>query len=135
MTTISPTSTAGAATAGSITATAKGTTLDSTAFLKLLIAELKNQDPTKPMDSTQMVAQLSSFSQVEQAAATNTKLGSILDALTAGQAAGLLGRTISPADGAPPGVVEAVRISEKGPIAVLADGSEVLVTSGVSVRR
>jgi flagellar basal-body rod modification protein FlgD len=134
MTTISSTSTAGSATAGSITATAKGTALDSTAFLKLLIAELKNQDPTKPMDSTQMVAQLSSFSQVEQATAANAKLGSILDALTAGQAAGLLGRTISTADSTQSGVVEAVRVSEKGAIAVLADGTEVLVTSGVLVR-
>ena len=36
-------------------------TLDYSAFLRLLIAEMKNQDPTKPMDSAQYVAQLASF--------------------------------------------------------------------------
>ena len=38
-------------------------TLDYNAFLQLLIAQMKNQDPTKPMDSAQYMAQLASFSE------------------------------------------------------------------------
>ncbi|MBL4619738.1 MAG: hypothetical protein JKX88_06535 [Marinicaulis sp.] len=53
---------------------------DFESFLKLLTAQLKNQDPLSPLDSTQFVAQLASFSSVEQQVATNTKL----DALVAG---------------------------------------------------
>ena len=52
--------------------------LDYKAFLQLLIAQLKNQDPTQPMDSTQFVAQLATFSQVEQSVSTNSKLDSLL---------------------------------------------------------
>ena len=35
-------------------------------FLKLLVTQLKNQDPTSPQDGTQFVAQLAQFSGVEQ---------------------------------------------------------------------
>jgi flagellar basal-body rod modification protein FlgD len=51
------------------------TAVDYQSFLRLLVAEMKNQDPTNPMDSTQYVAQLASFSQVEQSVQINSKLG------------------------------------------------------------
>jgi flagellar basal-body rod modification protein FlgD len=35
-------------------------------FLQLLVAQMKNQDPTAPQDPTQFVTQLSQFSEVEQ---------------------------------------------------------------------
>ena len=35
-------------------------------FLKLFVAQLKNQDPSSPQDPTQFVAQLAQFSQLEQ---------------------------------------------------------------------
>jgi len=34
-------------------------------FLQLLVAQLKNQDPTQPMDSTTFVTQLAQFQQLE----------------------------------------------------------------------
>ena len=45
--------------------------MDYNAFLKLLIAQMKNQDPTEPMTSTQYMAQFATFSQVEQSIKTN----------------------------------------------------------------
>ena len=48
------------------TAQSSPSDLDYNSFLKLLIAQLQNQDPSQPMDSTAFVAQLASFSQVEQ---------------------------------------------------------------------
>lgn len=42
------------------------TTLDKNAFLQLMIAQMKNQDPLSPMDNSQMVAQLATFSTLEQ---------------------------------------------------------------------
>ncbi len=55
-------------------------TLDQQDFLMLLTTQLKNQDPTKPLDSTQFVAQLAQFSQVSGVQEMNASLA----ALTAG---------------------------------------------------
>ncbi len=46
--------------------TAEQQSLGEDAFLKLLVAQLKNQNPLNPMDNTAFVAQLAQFSQVEQ---------------------------------------------------------------------
>ena len=43
-----------------------GSTLDKQAFLSLLTAQLKHQDPLEPMDNTEYVAQLAQFSSLEQ---------------------------------------------------------------------
>lgn len=49
-------------------------------FLNLFITQLKNQDPLKPQDSEQMLAQLAQLTQVEQAYNTNTALNNLLTA-------------------------------------------------------
>ena len=67
-----------AATAGTTAAPAgrnPKSVLGKDEFLKLLVAQLKNQDPTNPMDGQQMAAQLAQFSSVEQLIAINEKLG------------------------------------------------------------
>jgi len=53
-------------------------------FLTLLTAQLKNQDPLDPADSTEFVAQLAQFSSVEQLVVANSKLDSIATAVVAG---------------------------------------------------
>lgn len=58
---------------------------DYNKFLTLLTAQISNQDPLEPVDSTQFVAQLAQLSQVEQAVQTNANL----ETLT-GQIGGLL---------------------------------------------
>jgi flagellar basal-body rod modification protein FlgD len=58
--------------------------LDKDAFLKLLVEQLKNQDPLKPQDDSAFVAQLAQFSQLEQSMGVNTRLD-----LLAAQNAGL----------------------------------------------
>ncbi|UVK47230.1 flagellar hook assembly protein FlgD [Mesorhizobium sp. AR07] len=110
------------------------TAVDYQSFLKLLIAEMKNQDPTKPMDSTQYVAQLATFSQVEQSVQTNTKLNQIMQSSALSQADALIGRSITSADGTTTGTVASVRLASSGLIAVLANGTEVAVGPGVSVK-
>jgi flagellar basal-body rod modification protein FlgD len=114
------------------TSTSK-TAVDYQSFLKLLIAEMKNQDPTKPMDSTQYVAQLATFSQVEQSVQTNTKLDQIMQSSALSQADALIGRSITSADGKTSGTVASVRLASSGLIAVLQNGTEVAVGPGVSV--
>ena len=46
-------------------------------FIQLLTAQVKNQDPLSPMDSTQFVEQLATFSSLEQQVRANTNLENI----------------------------------------------------------
>jgi len=62
---------------------------DFTTFLKLLTAQLRNQDPLKPLDSTEFVAQLANFSSVEQQVKTNDALATIQQLLGGSNASGL----------------------------------------------
>jgi flagellar basal-body rod modification protein FlgD len=54
-----------------------GASVDFQSFLRLLTAQLRNQDPLSPLDSTQFVAQLASFSTVEQLVSANARLEEI----------------------------------------------------------
>ena len=69
------TSTAASAISGAASSGSKG--LDKEAFLKLLVAQIANQDPLKPMEGTEFVTQLSQFAAVEQAIAQSTQLGNM----------------------------------------------------------
>lgn len=115
-------------TAGS-TSTAK--TVDYDAFLQLLIAQMKNQDPMDPAKSTEYVAQLASFSQVEQSIQVNKKLDAVLVSSRLQEAASIRGATITSADGATTGTVVSTRITSEGVVAVLQDGSEIKIEDGV----
>lgn len=48
------------------------------AFLKLLVAQLKNQDPLKPQDNSAFVAELAQFSSLEQSMGVNDKLNQMM---------------------------------------------------------
>ncbi len=61
---------------------------DFNTFLTLLTTQLRNQDPLKPMESTEFVAQLATFSAVEQQVRTNDKLTEIANLLAANSADG-----------------------------------------------
>lgn len=52
---------------------------DSETFLKLLVAQLKNQDPLNPQDGAAFVAQLAQFNSLEQLISINQRLGLLLD--------------------------------------------------------
>ncbi len=133
MTTVPPVSTVGNK---SETAAARSSAaaMDYDTFLKLLIAQMKNQDPTKPMDSTEYVAQLATFSQVEQSMQTNTRLDSLLTSSALSLAEGLIGRTVTSPDGLTTGTVVSVKITSDGPIATLDNDKTIAIGDGVVIR-
>lgn len=102
MATSTATATAGStATAAATSAVAKsksaGFGADFDSFLTLLTAQLKNQDPTKAMDTTEMTNQLVAFAGVEQQMKMNEQLEGLIALQQTGQltaAAPLLGQTI-----------------------------------------
>ncbi|WP_158243102.1 flagellar hook assembly protein FlgD [Acidimangrovimonas sediminis] len=97
------TGTAAAAAAASTTGSAASSAADQLGvdynnFLQLLTAQIQNQDPLQPMDSTQFVSQLAQLSQVEQSVQTNQNLETLNTTVggIAGQSSiGLLGRSVS----------------------------------------
>ncbi|WP_046866617.1 flagellar hook assembly protein FlgD [Microvirga massiliensis] len=102
-------------------------------FLKLLLAQMKNQDPTEPMKSTDYMAQLATFSQVEQSVKTNSKLDSLLSSYSLSQADTVIGRTITSADGSISGKVESVYIASDGAVANLEGGAKVVIGPGIVI--
>lgn len=114
-------------------ATPTAQTVDYQSFLKLLVAEMKNQDPTSPMESTDYVAQLATFSQVEQSVQVNSKLEQLLQSSQLSQASSIIGRTVTSADGTITGKVSEVRLYTDGIIAVLENGKEIPMLPGVKI--
>lgn len=66
-------------------------------FLKLLVTQLKNQDPLNPLDNAQMTSQLAQMSTVSGIEKLNTTLASLVDGFgnsQSMQAAGLIGKNV-----------------------------------------
>jgi len=106
-----PTTTASTRSSNNSSSTSSAASLGYDNFLKLLLTQMKNQDPTEPMKSTDYMAQLAQFSQVEQSVQTNSKLDSLLSSYSLSQADSVIGRTIESADGSIKGKVESVYIA------------------------
>ncbi len=120
------------ATSSQVGRTDTGGSLGQDAFLKLLVAQMQNQDPTQPQDSGQMMSQLASFSQVSQL----QELTSSTQALTLGQdfssAVALIGHnvTYTKADGSQgTGAVSGVKSDPSG--ALLQIGSDSVHTGAI----
>lgn len=63
---------------------------DKDMFLKLMIAQLRNQDPTAPMDQKDMMASITQFSQMEQM----QNMATAMETLSLTQGIGLIGKTV-----------------------------------------
>ncbi len=61
---------------------AAGGAMGKNEFVKLLVTQMKNQDPLNPMDGKDLAAQLAQFSSVEQLINANTTLSNIASLLT-----------------------------------------------------
>ncbi|ARM11016.1 flagellar basal body rod modification protein FlgD [Rhizobium phaseoli Brasil 5] len=120
-------------TSASTSSSTQKATLNYDNFLQLLIAQMKNQDPTDPMDASEQVAQLATFSQVEQTIQTNTKLDTLLASSSLTQASSYVGKYMESADGTVKGVIDSVKVYSDGIIATTTDGGKILVQAGITV--
>jgi flagellar basal-body rod modification protein FlgD len=81
-------STAAAASTAASSTTSSGGIANESTFLTLLVAQLQNQDPMNPADSTQFVTQLAQFSSLEQLMNINTNVGNIESVVNPSAASG-----------------------------------------------
>ncbi len=73
--------------------------LDKDDFLKLLIVQLTNQDPTEPMKDTEFIAQMAQFSSLEQMVNMSNELALVSSIVTRGQAFSMLGKAVTITEG------------------------------------
>ncbi len=74
--------------------------LSQSDFLSLLVTQMQNQDPTSPMDSSQMVSQMAQISQVQATQGMQTTLSQLASSLSGdsvAKATGLIGHTVTTA--------------------------------------
>jgi flagellar basal-body rod modification protein FlgD len=84
----------GAATGTQLTSKNKNEQIGKDEFLKLLVTQLKNQDPEAPMDSKEFAVQLAQFTQVEKLISIDDKLTAQSDAANLSSLAGYLGHSV-----------------------------------------
>jgi flagellar basal-body rod modification protein FlgD len=115
--TTAPTGTTG--TTGQTLASATGSSLGKDAFLKLLVGQLKNQDPLNPTSDTDFIGQMAQFSQLEQTTNMATANDKQIAEQRGARAVALLGRTVTypdPSTGAPAtGLVQRVQWTDGTP--------------------
>jgi flagellar basal-body rod modification protein FlgD len=92
--------------------------MGSDAFLKLLVAQLKYQDPSKPADGTALMGQTAQFQMVEKLQLLSEQNTQMLAEQHASSAIALVGRTVTYTDGDQTriGVVGSVRLTAAGPV-------------------
>ncbi len=134
------TATADASAALTAQAASKQPTVETTqdSFLKLLVTQLKNQDPLNPMDNAQITSQMAQLSTVSGIDRLNTTLQTLADSFSAGQslqATAMIGRsvlvpgsTLELQDGTATGGVDLPQAADKVVISIQ-DGSGQLVDS------
>lgn len=127
-----------AATPKTPTASAASTAFDKDTFMKLLVAQLKYQNPSSPTDSNQYMSQMAVFAQVE-------KLGQLLTSQQASQAwqqrvsaEGLVGRQVTgtATDAAQhTGLVTGVSLGNGAPVLTLSDGTTLSIDDVTKVEQ
>ena len=68
--------------------------LDRDAFFKLLITQLQNQDPLKPMEDKEFIAQMAQFSSLEQMNNMNKNFNKLMNLQRINQNSSLIGKTV-----------------------------------------
>ena len=110
-------------------------TVDKDMFLKLMVAQLKNQDPMNPTDSSQFLAQTAQFTSLEKLTNVADQTQQALSAQLAFGASGLVGKTVgyTDANGASAtGAVSSVSFTSAGPMLQIS-GTDVPLSSITSV--
>jgi flagellar basal-body rod modification protein FlgD len=79
------------------------------------------------------MSQIAQFSGVEQSINMNSKLDQLLVNSSISQASTMIGLTLTSADGSITGTIASVKVASNGATAVLTDGKEVPITSGVTL--
>ncbi|MDX2466762.1 MAG: flagellar hook capping FlgD N-terminal domain-containing protein [Acidimicrobiia bacterium] len=125
-----------AAAAESASASSGLGSLDSDAFLKLLVAQMKYQNPLAPTDASAMLAQTAQFTTVETLQSISETNQALLGFQQTTMALSVVGKEVNAysLDGTPvQGKVETVRFTADGPFLALDNGVEIPMSNVIEV--
>lgn len=115
---------------GSVAPTSAASSVQSLSqedFLRILLTQLTYQDPLKPMDNQQFIAQMAQFTALDQTRQINSNMDTMLAMQASNQAISLISHTVevSTATGSQVGQVTTVGFSNGSPVLTvkLSDGS------------
>jgi flagellar basal-body rod modification protein FlgD len=91
------------------------TGINQTDYMKLFMQELTYQDPLKPVDNREFMAQMAQFSSLQETKATNENLIKLLGMTSGSQSLSLLGKTVRMRDSDQQGIVSKVEFFEESP--------------------
>jgi flagellar basal-body rod modification protein FlgD len=91
-------------------------------FMKILLTQLTYQDPLKPMDNQEFMAQMAQFTALEHSQRLNDRVQQLVEEQAALQSVGLIGRTveITTSAGNKTGTVSALSLGGASPLLTLA---------------
>ena len=105
----------------------RGDQMGKDTFLKLLVAQMRYQDPMNPTDSSEFLSQSAQFTALEKMSAVAEQTSQLVALQVSFGASSMVGRTVSyplPDGSTAQGVVRAVRFTTQGPMLDV-DGQEV----------
>jgi len=110
-------------------------------YMKLLVAQLQNQNPLEPLDNNDMASQLAQFSQLQQLESMNSNFASVLSAAQRNYANSLIGRAISfelpdetGTGNIANGIVEEVINNVNGEIVLVVNNNTIALNNVISVK-
>jgi flagellar basal-body rod modification protein FlgD len=119
--------------ANAATSTSGSTNNDSQMFLQLMVAQMKYQDPMNPTDTSSMMAQNATFTEVQAIQEMQSEMGMVLSSQLAFGSAAMIGKNVSWIDAngvTQSGTVTGASFTSSGP--VLSVGNQQIAMSDVA---
>ena len=114
-------------------------TMGQTEFLSLLVTQMRNQDPLKPVSDTEFIAQMAQFTSLEQTKEMGADLQQLRQSYNLTQGTALMGKPVKVATGEKEnqvfsnGIVTDLKVNKDGDVSVILNGQTYDLDSVIEV--
>ena len=114
-------------------------TMGQTEFLSLLVTQMRNQDPLKPVSDTEFIAQMAQFTSLEQTKAMTTDIQKLRQSYALTQGTGLLGKEVKVATDEnedqvfTKGIVTDLKVNKDGGVSLIVNNQAYALDSVIAV--
>ena len=114
-------------------------TMGQTEFINLLVTQMRNQDPLKPVSDTEFIAQMAQFTSLEQTKEMSTDVQKLRQSYALTQGTGLLGKEVRVAEGEngnlvfTKGIVTDLEVNKDGDVSLILNNKAYALESVIAV--